>query len=135
MTSIVRMTFQEGFASTLSWFLNDIVVAAMLTTQVISSKLLRTLENDKYRRNWDLHLLLIFMPPKGGFKGCLLPSAKDVVLGRPLIIFQSKFPIISQTYHISRWHPSSDRMILSFFYTSKRSFSLANFPKSHSLRH
>lgn len=32
-----------------------------------------------------LHLLLIFMPPNGGLRGCLLPSAKDVVLGRPLI--------------------------------------------------
>lgn len=31
-----------------------------------------------------VHLLLIFIPPRVGFNG-LLPSAKDVVLGRPLI--------------------------------------------------
>lgn len=32
------------------------------------------------------YLLLIFMPPRGGFAGGLLPSAKEVVLGRPLIL-------------------------------------------------
>lgn len=52
-----------------------------------------------YRRNGGVHLLLIFIPPRGGFKGCLLPSAKDVVLGRPLISSAATF--FSQTYHIS----------------------------------
>lgn len=74
------------------------------------------------------------MPPRGGFKGCLLPSAKDVVLGRPLIIFQSKFPIISQAYHISRWHPSSDRVITVFFYTFKHTFIRKNVPYTHPLK-
>ncbi|KAI4481739.1 hypothetical protein M0804_009260 [Polistes exclamans] len=30
--------------------------------------------------------LLILTPPRGGFAGGLLPSAKEVVLGRPLIL-------------------------------------------------
>lgn len=39
---------------------------------------------DRHVRLW--YLLLIFMPPRGGFAGGLLPSAKEVVLGRPLIL-------------------------------------------------
>lgn len=46
------------------------------------------------KRMVRLYLLLIFTPPRGGFGGLLsnvfrtdlLPSANDVVLGRPLII-------------------------------------------------
>ena len=38
------------------------------------------------------YLLLIFIPPRGGFAGCLLPSAKEVVLGRPLILKLSRPP-------------------------------------------
>lgn len=42
------------------------------------------------------HLLLIFSPPRGGFSGCLLPSAKEVVLGRPLMFFykQKNSPVL-----------------------------------------
>lgn len=42
--------------------------------------------------NWEtlkdsfrVYLLLIFIPPGTGLGGCLLPSANEVVLGRPLI--------------------------------------------------
>ncbi|KAK2586411.1 hypothetical protein KPH14_010696 [Odynerus spinipes] len=38
------------------------------------------------RRGVSRYSLLIFMPPRGGFAGGLLPSAKEVVLGRPLIL-------------------------------------------------
>lgn len=51
-----------------------------------AAMLVRTGRRDNLRRNLCRYLLLIFMPPRGGFKGCLVPSAKDVVLGRPLIL-------------------------------------------------
>lgn len=34
-----------------------------------------------------MYLLLIFTPPSTGFGGCLFPSANEVVLGRPLILW------------------------------------------------
>lgn len=43
------------------------------------------------------YLLLIFMPPRGGFVGGLLPSAKEVVLGRPLILKLSRASIPAST--------------------------------------
>lgn len=43
-------------------------------------------ERNRERRVRLWYLLLIFMPPRGGFAGGLLPSAKEVVLGRPLIL-------------------------------------------------
>lgn len=40
----------------------------------------------KGKENKYNYLLLIFTPPRTGFGGCLLPSANEVVLGRPLIV-------------------------------------------------
>lgn len=37
------------------------------------------------RKVFFLHLLLVLTPPNTRFGDCLLPSANEVVLGRPLI--------------------------------------------------
>lgn len=52
-----------------------------------ASKLRHSLTRDLGNEQIELDLLLIFMPPNGGLRGCLLPSAKDVVLGLPLILW------------------------------------------------
>lgn len=77
-------------------------------------QLRRLLQRDKR------DLLLIFRPPRGGFSGCLLPSAKEVVLGRPLMSLAQYLCIVlfalvaffltqtnktPQIYHISRLTP------------------------------
>lgn len=42
-------------------------------------------KNETISRKVFLHLLLVLTPPNTRFGDCLLPSANEVVLGRPLI--------------------------------------------------